>query len=54
MDFMDTYNSKLAEARARRDANNPKGTVVQPPRAPRAPLEYRLPVIPTYRRPLWF
>lgn len=54
MDFMDTYNSKLVEAKARRDGNNPKRTAVQPPRAPRAPLEYRLPTSPAHRRPLWF
>ena len=54
MDFMDAYNSKLTESRARREVNNPKRTAVQPPRAPRALLEYRLPATPVYRRALWF
>lgn len=54
MDFRDSFNSQTIANRVRRDTNDKKCPVVQSPRAPRAPMSYRLPTVETYRRPLWF
>lgn len=54
MDFRDCYNSQMAVNKAKRNMKDEKKVNVPPPRAPRAPMEYQLPTIPTYRRPLWF